>query len=75
MQRIRCMTLPSRRLSRVKSDVDVVEHVLQGVQTEVVSGHADVSELGVRPWLGGLIASAVQVQVLRTPGGDADSDE
>jgi hypothetical protein len=64
--------LPSRRLSRAKTDVDIVEHVLEGVQTEVVSGNVLVTDVGLRPWLGGLIASAVQVQVVRTGNGDAD---
>jgi hypothetical protein len=53
-------------IDREKHDADVVEHVMKGVSTE--SGRTGprgvVVNLGVQGWLGGLIVSAVQVEVL-----------
>ena len=63
--------LPPSRLNRAKTDADIIEHVLEGVQTDTDSPRVH-SDLGLRPWLGGVIASAVQVQVL--PGREEDSD-
>jgi len=53
---------------------DLIEHVLKGVQTDVVATRVH-SDFGLRPWLGGVIASAVQVQVLPARDAGSDSDE
>jgi hypothetical protein len=34
------------------------------VQTEVVNSRPRVTDIGLRPWLGGVVASAVQVEVV-----------
>jgi hypothetical protein len=56
-------------IDRRKNDVDVLEQVMRGVQTQA-DGHApQVVDLGVRGWAAGVVISAVQVRVL-----DDDSD-
>jgi hypothetical protein len=56
-------------IDRRKNDVDVLEQVMRGVQTQA-AGHApQLVDLGVRGWAAGTVISAVQVQVL-----DDDTD-
>lgn len=57
------------RIDRQKHDADVLERVVKGLRpAEVAHPTSQVSDLGARPWFGGHIISAVQVQVV-------DSDE
>jgi hypothetical protein len=67
-------------IDRDKHDVDVLEHVIMGVHTELseaggpgpVEGRqSQGSHVGVHAWLGGTVFSAVQVQVLP----DDETDE
>jgi hypothetical protein len=54
-------------IDREKHEVDVAEHVLGGVRTEDGAGvraHIVALDAGLRGWPLGLVASAVQVQVL-----------
>jgi hypothetical protein len=52
------------RLDRTKRDSDVIEHVVEGLRTEYAGARTRVTDLGVRPWFGGQVLSAVQVQVI-----------
>jgi len=63
----------ARRIDREKHETDVVEHVMKGIQAEPsrTGSRADVVNFGVQGWLGGLIVSAVNVQVLD----DSESSE
>jgi len=60
-------------IDRRKHEVDVLEQVLKGVRTEPAEHGTEphVVGLSVRRWLGGAVASAVQVQIID----DDDSDE
>jgi hypothetical protein len=55
---------PAQRLTCEKTEVDIIEHVFKGVQTDVQAPRGWVAGLSIKPWLGGMVASAVQVQVL-----------
>ena len=54
------------RIDRQKHDADVLERVVKGVRpaevTDVPPSRA--TNLGVRPWFGGHIVSAAEVQVV-----------
>jgi hypothetical protein len=54
------------RIDREKHDADVIEHVMKGISTEPsrMGPRGDVVNLDVQGWLGGLVVSAVHVQVL-----------
>ena len=58
-------------VDRRKHEVDVLEQVLKGVHTEPAEQGSDPHVvLSLRGWLGGAVASAVQVEII-----DDDSDE
>ena len=55
------------QIDRRKHEVDIIEHVLEGVHTEVTPDALDrVASLDVDgfPWPLGIVASAVEVQVV-----------
>jgi len=60
-------------IDRRKHEVDVLEQVLKGVRTESAEHGSEphVVDLSLRSWLGGAVASAVQVQIID----DDDRDE
>jgi hypothetical protein len=62
----------AKRLIRVKTEVDIVEHVLEGVQTEIVSASRPIAALTPPLWFGALVVSAAGVQVLVLNSGDQD---
>jgi hypothetical protein len=67
--------LPKERLDRLKTDADIAEHVLEGVQTDSQSTHVQQkTDVSLRPWIGGFVASGVQVQVIE-PHDPSDRDE
>ena len=60
---------PGDRIDRKKHDADVLERVVKGIRpAELSDPSSQVTDLGLRPWFGRHIISAVQVQVV-------DSDE
>jgi hypothetical protein len=60
-------------IDRRKHEVDVLEQVLKGVHAEPAEPDSapHVVGLSLRRWLGGSVASAVQVQIIE----DDDSDQ
>jgi hypothetical protein len=80
MQRRRGMGSPGH-IDREKHEVDVAEHVLAGgVRAERADGsrtgaHAVAVDGGLRAWPLGLVASAVQVQVLDDDGEIIESSD
>ena len=65
-------------IDREKHEVDVAEHVLAGVRAEHDDGggtgaHVVALDAGLRAWPLGLVASAVQVQVLDDDGTVSES--
>jgi hypothetical protein len=66
----------NKHLSRTKHAGDVLEHVLEGVQMIVEgpnSAHARtrvVVDSDARPWIGGVVTSAVEITVLALRGDD-----
>jgi len=55
---------PGDRIDRTKRDSDVIEHVVEGLRTERADAHTQVTDLGIHPWFGGDVLSAVQVRVV-----------
>jgi hypothetical protein len=52
------------RIDRTKRDSDVIEHVVEGLRTERADAQTQVTDLGIQPWFGGHVLSAVQVTVV-----------
>ena len=50
-----------RDLRRTKTDADRVEHL---AEADGAAAHVVNVDVGIRPWIGGTVTSAVQVQVL-----------
>ena len=53
-----------KRLTHKKTEVDIVEHVVEGVQTEIVSASGRRDRSTPLSWFGALVVSAAGIQVL-----------
>lgn len=60
-----CMR-PDPEIDRSKHDIDLLEHVFKGVRAETAHAgdRVQVTDFSIRPWIGGDVIAAVQVQVL-----------
>lgn len=57
-------------IDRTKHDSDVMERVLgAAADSGDALDHSEVIAIGVRPWLGGTVSSAVQLTVRDLPAG------
>lgn len=54
-------------VDRKKHDWDVMEHVFGGVRTEETGRRSAIVSTDVRPWIGGLAGSVVQITVNTMP--------
>jgi hypothetical protein len=60
---------PRDRIDRQKHGADVLERVVKGLRpAEVGQAISQATDPGGRPWFGGHIISAVQVQIVDSDG-------